>query len=139
MRTKHTVAQKVGATVYATTSSDVKKNYLVTQFGIKPSRIFNSRDSSFVQGIRDATGGRGVDVVLNSLVGDLMHASWNCIADFGRFVEVGKRELMDSGRLDMANFNRSATFVAFDLGEMFYSSRPAQRKSYTRYEIPRAV
>ncbi|ETS78853.1 hypothetical protein PFICI_08706 [Pestalotiopsis fici W106-1] len=126
------VAQRAGATVYTTTSSDVKKNFLVSQFGIKPSHIFSSRDSSFVQGIHLATAGRGVDVVLNSLVGDLMHASWRCIADFGRFVEVSKRELVDAGRLDMIMFQRNATFTAFDLSEMFHSNHPAQLSKYAR-------
>ncbi|KAI0146386.1 polyketide synthase [Xylariaceae sp. FL1272] len=74
-----------------------------------------------MKGVRDATGGRGVDVILNSLTGDLLHSSWECIAPFGRFIEVGKRELIDAGKLDMTIFLRSVTFTAFDLSEMFYS------------------
>jgi NADPH:quinone reductase-like Zn-dependent oxidoreductase len=55
------------------------------------------------------TGGRGVDVIINSLVGDLMHATWSCIAPFGRFVEIGKRELIDAGKLDMREFLKGST------------------------------
>ncbi|KAI1144774.1 hypothetical protein F4825DRAFT_458226 [Nemania diffusa] len=33
-----------------------------------------------------------------------MHESWACIANFGRFVAVGKRELVDAGKLDQRGF-----------------------------------
>lgn len=49
-----------------------------------------------------------------------MHASWRCLASFGRFVEVGKREIVDNGRLEMHVFARNTTFTAFDLSEMFF-------------------
>ncbi|KAF5558961.1 polyketide synthase [Fusarium mexicanum] len=80
----------------------------------------------------NATNGRGVDVILNSLVGDLMHDSWRCLADFGRFVEVGKRELVDVGKLDMSVFLRNATFTAFDLSELFYSQDHFHRSIWDR-------
>ncbi|KAF9776934.1 hypothetical protein IL306_004816, partial [Fusarium sp. DS 682] len=122
----------IGAIVYTTAGSDVKREYLINELGVPPSHIFNSRDSTFVQGIMDATEGRGVDVILNSLVGDLMHDSWHCLSDFGRFVEVGKRELIDAGKLDMSVFLRNATFTAFDLSELFYSQDHFRRSTWDR-------
>ncbi|KAF4429930.1 polyketide synthase [Fusarium acutatum] len=92
-----TLARRIGATVYTTVGSDVKREYLINELFVPSSHIFNSRDSTFVQGIMKATDGRGVDVILNSLEGYFMHDSWHCLADFGRFVEVGKRELVDAG------------------------------------------
>ncbi|ORY71075.1 polyketide synthase [Pseudomassariella vexata] len=127
-----TLAQRIGATVYTTVGSEAKREYLIQKLGIKPSHIFSSRDASFVEGIMEATGGRGVDVVLNSLVGDLMHDSWRCLADFGRFIEVGKRELIDAGKLDMRIFLRNATFSAFDLSELFYATDPYNRAIWDR-------
>ncbi|RYO96329.1 hypothetical protein DL764_007495 [Monosporascus ibericus] len=114
------LAQRLGAVVYTTVGSLAKKEFLIHELGLQASHIFNSRDSSFVAGIRAATNGKGVDVVINSLVGDLMHDTWDCIADFGRFVEVGKRELVDAGKLDMRIFLRNCTFTAFDLTELFF-------------------
>ncbi|CAH0054704.1 unnamed protein product [Clonostachys solani] len=114
------LAQHIGAVVYTTVGSAAKKNYLMRELALPADHIFNSRDSSFVDGVRAATNGRGVDVIINSLVGDLMHDSWECIADFGRFVEVGKRELVDAGRLNMRVFLRNCTFTAFDLTELFF-------------------
>ncbi|KAF5975014.1 polyketide synthase [Fusarium coicis] len=126
------LARKIGATVYTTVSSGVKRDYLINELSVPSSHIFNSRDSTFVQGIMKATDGRGVDVILNSLVGDLMHDSWRCLADFGRFVEVGKRELVDVGKLDMSVFLRNATFTAFDLSELFYSQDHFHRSIWDR-------
>lgn len=128
-----TLAQKMGAEVYTTCGSQAKREYLINKLGVAPAHIFSSRDASFVQGILAATGRRGVDVIINSLVGDLMHDGWqSCLADFGRFVEIGKRELLDAGRLDMRAFLRNATFTAFDLSELFHAKNPFQRAVWDR-------
>ncbi|XP_044717410.1 KR domain-containing protein [Hirsutella rhossiliensis] len=50
-----------------------------------------------------------------------MHASWSCLAPFGCFVEIGKRELVDAGRLNMHVFLKNTTFTALDLSELFYA------------------
>ncbi|KAI1338699.1 polyketide synthase [Xylariaceae sp. FL0016] len=131
-----TLAQKMGATVYTTCGSQGKRDYLTNELGVPSSHIFSSRDSSFVQGIAEATNGRGVDVIVNSLVGDLMHDSWErCVADFGRFVEVGKRELINAGRLNMRAFLRNVTFTAFDLSELFYAQDPFHRAIWDRLMV----
>ncbi|KAJ8105471.1 hypothetical protein ONZ43_g7414 [Nemania bipapillata] len=132
-----TLALNMGAVVYTTCGgSQVKREYLINQLGLNPANIFSSRDASFVKGIMAATNNRGVDVIVNSLVGDLMHDGWQtCLADFGRFVEIGKRELIDSGRLDMRTFLRNVTFTAFDLSELFYARDPFQRAIWDRLMV----
>lgn len=112
------IAQLAGAEIYATVSTDEKREYLVQTFGLRRERIFNSRSSSFLDGLLAVTGGRGVDVVLNSLTGDLLHDSWRACAPWGRFVEVGKQDIVDAGKLDMEVFQRNVTFTAFDLSEL---------------------
>lgn len=62
-----------------------------------------------------ATNGHGVDVILNSLSGSFMQSTWRCIAKFGRFVEIGKKDLEQSKHLDMNPFMRAASFAAVDL------------------------
>lgn len=116
-----TIAQRIGATVYTTVGSQAKRDFVERELGVPSSHIFNSRDESFAADVKAATKGRGVDVVLNSLTGDLMHTSWACIAKFGRFIEVGKRELVDAGKLDMHKFLGNTTFTAFDLSELYYA------------------
>ena len=48
--------------------------------------------------------------VLNSLTDDLLHASWRCCTNFGRFAEVGKRDIVDAGKLDMELFYHEDQF-----------------------------
>lgn len=57
------------------------------------------------------TEGKGVDVVINSLAGDALRESWRCLAMFGRFIELGKKDTIDNTRLDMAPFERSTSFI----------------------------
>lgn len=79
-----------------------------------------------------ATLGRGVDVVLNSLTADLLHDSWRACADFGRFVEIGKRDILEGGKLDMDIFERNVTFTAFDLSNLYYSTNIAHNDVFSK-------
>lgn len=125
------LAQLAGAEVFTTVSTDDKKEFLVKTFGVKPENVFTSRDTSFETSLMEATNGRGVDVVLNSLTGDLLHASWRCCGSFGRFIEIGKRDLTDAGRLPMDQFLKNASFIAFDLSELYSSSNPAHNRIWS--------
>lgn len=109
------LAQHVGARVFATCSTESKRDLLVQQFGIDPDSILSSRDASFAPAIMAKTGGKGVDVVLNSLSGPLLKASWDCIAPYGRFVDITKLDMEAGRRLDTGPFNRSASYTGFDL------------------------
>ena len=70
-----------------------------------------------------ATNGRGVDVVLNSLSGELLHASWQCVAKFGKMVEIGKRDFIGRGKLMMDIFEANRSFFGVDLAQI-YTERP---------------
>ncbi|KAB8208925.1 hypothetical protein BDV34DRAFT_189747 [Aspergillus parasiticus] len=124
------LAKLIGAEIFATVGTEEKKQYLIEHFGLTPDHIFNSRDSSFASSIKSITNGRGVDVILNSLLGELLHESWDCLADFGRFVEIGKRDLLDQGRLNMEMFSRGTTFTAFDMSMLAESTSPTQHRVY---------
>ncbi|EHK96621.1 putative Mycocerosic acid synthase [Glarea lozoyensis 74030] len=109
------LAKHLGLVVYVTVGSEDKRRFMTEHFGIVPEHIFNSRDSSFAKGIHRVTAGRGVDCVLNSLSGELLRISWNCLATFGTFVEIGLRDITDNMRLDMRPFSKSATFTYLDI------------------------
>ncbi|KAI0403402.1 hypothetical protein F4802DRAFT_599203 [Xylaria palmicola] len=104
-----------GAEIFVTVGYEEKKDLLMELFGIPATHIFYSRNPSFAQGVMRATGGRGVDVVLNSLSGDKLVASWECIAPYGRFVEIGKMDIRSNASLPMAYFAKNVSFCAVDL------------------------
>lgn len=109
------IAQHVGANVYVTVGSQDKKQLLQDLYSIPADCIFYSRDDSFAHGIKRVTQGRGVDIVLNSLSGGGLVASWDCVAPFGRFLEIGKRDIYSHSSLPMFNFANNVTFAAIDL------------------------
>lgn len=98
--------------------NEEKVEYLISIYDIPRNRIFNSRDSTFLPEILKETGGRGVDVVLNSLSGKLLHASWKCVASFGTMVEIGKSDLIGKAELEMDRFENNRTFVGVDHTEL---------------------
>lgn len=118
------VCQHFGLEVFATVGSEAKKSLLMERYGIPDDHIFYSRDTTFAQGVRRMTGGRGVDVVLNSVAGELLRQSWHLIADFGRFVEIGKRDILRNAGLDMEPFIRSVSFIAFNLDKYYRVENP---------------
>lgn len=109
------VAKMKGAEVFATVGFDEKKQLLIDEFGIPADHIFYSRNTSFAEGIMRVTKGHGVDVVLNSLSGDGLRASWECVAPFGRFIEIGKADITGNSSLPMASFAKNVMFAAVDL------------------------
>ena len=60
------------------------------------------------------TAGRGVDVIINFLPGEALRLNWNCIAPFGRSVELGERETISS-RLEMRKFEKLVSFTGLDV------------------------
>ncbi|KAI0110540.1 putative polyketide synthase [Hypoxylon sp. NC0597] len=109
------IGQMLDANIYCTVGNETKAQYLVDNYGIDRSHIFNSRDLSFLASVMKATNNRGVDVVLNSLSGDLLHASWKCVAEFGVMVEIGKRDFRRRAKLSMEAFEQNRTFIGLDL------------------------
>ncbi|MBI2570996.1 MAG: SDR family NAD(P)-dependent oxidoreductase [Candidatus Schekmanbacteria bacterium] len=116
------VAQRLGAEIFATASSEAKHGLLRT-LGVQ--HVFSSRDLSFVDAVRAATGGEGVDVVLNSLSGEQLAASLGLLRDYGRFVEIGKRDYLEGRRLDLTPFSHQLTMALVDLRAMM-CSRPSK-------------
>ena len=82
------LAQRIGAVVLATAGSQEKRAYL-RSLGV--ALVMDSRTLDFADEILCYTGGRGVDVVLNSLAGAFQQKSLAVCASHGRFVEIGKR------------------------------------------------
>ncbi|KAK2740618.1 polyketide synthase, partial [Colletotrichum kahawae] len=100
--------------IYVTVGTEEKRQFLEENYGIPRSRMFSSRNTTFAKDILAATNGRGIDVIINSLTGELLDASWRIIADGGTLVEIGKKDIVDRNTLSMEPFDRNASFRAMD-------------------------
>ncbi|MGB0128513.1 MAG: SDR family NAD(P)-dependent oxidoreductase, partial [Rhodocyclaceae bacterium] len=109
------IAQAAGARVFATAGSE-EKRALLRSMGV--AQVFDSRSLAFAEGVLAATGGRGVDLLLNSLAGDFIAASVRCLADEGRFLEIGKRDIWTPERF--ATERPAGRYHAIDLAAMRY-------------------
>lgn len=105
------IARRIGAEVFGTASPE-KHDFLRSK-GVR--HIFHSRNLSFADGVREATGGQGVDVVLNSLSGEFIPRSLELLKPNGRFVEIGKKDIFQNSALDLHPFRNSVSFHAVDL------------------------
>ncbi|KAF2149793.1 putative polyketide synthase [Myriangium duriaei CBS 260.36] len=108
------LAQYLGADIYATADTDEEINMIANKFGIPSSNLFSSRTSDFKQGIRSLTGYQGVDVILSSLTGEAKRASCELLASFGCFIEIGKKDLLDNALLPTKFLLKNVTVRCVD-------------------------
>ncbi|MFE2408020.1 SDR family NAD(P)-dependent oxidoreductase [Kitasatospora sp. NPDC059408] len=102
-----------GAEVYGTASE--AKQHLLRTDGLPDSAIASSRTLDFEERFRTATGGEGVDVVLNSLAGEYVDASLRLLGPGGRLIEMGRTDVRDPA--EVAAAHGGARYQAFVLQE----------------------
>lgn len=107
------VARAMGAEVIATAGSREKRDFL---HGLGVQHVFDSRSLAFAEQVREVTGGRGVDVVLNSLAGLAIEKGLESLAPYGRFVEIGKRDIYGNTPVGLRPFRHNLTLSVVDLG-----------------------
>ncbi|MEU5274081.1 type I polyketide synthase [Streptomyces hygroscopicus] len=109
------VARLLGAEVLATAGSEEKRRCLG---GMGIAHVMDSRSLDFRDEVREATGGEGVDLVLNSLAGAAIRAGLECLRPFGRFVELGVRDILSDAPLGLSPLRHNITFSTVDLREV---------------------
>ena len=109
------LCKHIGAEIYVTVGTDAKRDFLAENYDIPRDRMFSSRSTTFAAELMKATSGRGVDVCLNSLTGDMLHESWRCIAENGSLIEIGKKDMLERNNLSMEPFDRNCSYRALDL------------------------
>jgi NADPH:quinone reductase-like Zn-dependent oxidoreductase/acyl carrier protein len=107
------IAHHLGAEVIATAGSPAKRA-LLEILGVK--HVIDSRRADFAEAVTELTGGKGVDVVLNSLAAEAIPMGLSCLAQFGRFIEIGKRDIYQNSRIPLWPLRKNASFhvVAMD-------------------------
>ena len=115
------LAQRRGAEIFATAGTPEKRDCLHS-LGIQ--HVMDSRSLAFADEIANATDGRGVDIVLNSLAGEAIDKGLESLSDYGRFLEIGKRDIYANSRIGLKPFRHNVSFMAIDLDRVM-RERPA--------------
>ena len=109
------LAKYYGATLFATAGSDPKLKYLETLN--VPYRI-NYQKRDFEKEIHRLTGGKGVDVVINTLPGDAIQKGLNCLSPEGRYIELAMTGIKSAKAIDLSVLNNNQTFYSIDPGRL---------------------
>lgn len=109
------IARHAGAEVIGTASTEERFTYLKS-IGVK--HTLDSRSLAFKDDVTRLTDGQGVDIVLNSLTGEAVAAGIECLAPYGRFVEIGKKDIYGDTRVGLLPFRRNLSYHAVDLASM---------------------
>lgn len=110
------IAQWIGAEIYTTAGSPEKREFLQS-LGIK--HVMDSRSLDFADEIKKTTGGRGVDVLLNSLSGEAIWKGLSILAPYGRFLEIGVRDIFNNSQIGMHVFEKGRSFMAINVADDF--------------------
>ncbi|MFW7340090.1 NAD(P)H-quinone oxidoreductase [Pollutimonas sp. H1-120] len=89
------LATAMGHKVYATVGSDERARAVE---GLGAVLGINYRTQDYVEEVKKATGGKGVDVVLDMVAGEYINRNINCLADDGRIVIIA---LLGGAKADM--------------------------------------
>ena len=119
------------AEIFVTVGSEKKKKLLMDLYGLPETHIFSSRGPTFAKGLERVTHGKGVDVILNSLSGKTLLLSWGCLAPFGRFVEIGRRDILEGNQIPMLPFDKNRSFAAINLEHTLYERPNLIRRMMT--------
>jgi acyl carrier protein len=79
--------------------------------GLGVSRVMDSRTLDFAQ---ETIAAGGVDVVLNSLSGEGIGAGMRTLRHRGRFVDIGRRDILGGSTLDLGLFAQGCTYSAYN-------------------------
>jgi len=109
------LARLIGAEVFATAGSPEKREYL-RSLGVE--HVMDSRSLAFADDVMEITGGEGVDLVLNSLVGEAIPKSLSVLRAYGRFLEIGKRDIYQNSKLGLRPFRDNLSLHAIDVSRL---------------------
>ncbi|MFL6514468.1 MAG: SDR family NAD(P)-dependent oxidoreductase [Chthoniobacterales bacterium] len=119
------IAHHLGAEVIASAGSPAKRALLAT-LGVK--HVIDSRRGDFTEAVMELTDRRGVDVVLNALAGEAIPMGLSCLAEFGRFVEIGKRDIYQNSRIPLRPLRCNASFHVVAMDAVFAGDESLTRE-----------
>ncbi|HEY1354348.1 MAG TPA: SDR family NAD(P)-dependent oxidoreductase [Ktedonobacteraceae bacterium] len=110
------IVQQAHGEVFATAPSEEKRAYL-RSLGVQ--HVLDSRSLSFADEILQITHGEGVDIVLNTMAGEAAAKSLALLRPFGRFLQLGKHDLLANKKVGLRPFNRGLSYFAIDMNRLW--------------------
>lgn len=119
------IAHSLGMEIFTTAGSAEKRRCIRELFPhIDSARIADSRSSDFKTKFLAQTQGQGIDIVLNTLSGDLFRAGLELTASHGHFVDLSRKDVADNLALPLKYFAKNISFHNFALDEIYQDQRP---------------
>ena len=119
------IAHHLGAEVIASAGSPAKRA-LLHVLGVK--HVIDSRRADFAEAVMELTDGNGVDVVLNALAAEAIPMGLSCLAQFGRFIEIGKRDIYQNSRIPLWPLRKNASFHVVAMDAIFSGNEARTRQ-----------
>ena len=119
------IAHHLGAKVIASAGSPAKRDLLKT-LGV--AEVIDSRRGDFAERVMELTDRRGVDVVLNALASEAIPMGLSCLAEYGRFIEIGKRDIYQNSRLPLWSLRKNASFHVVAMDAVFAGDEELTRE-----------
>ncbi|WP_395746966.1 SDR family oxidoreductase [Prosthecobacter sp.] len=119
------IAHYLGAEVIASAGSPAKRA-LLKAMGVR--HVIDSRRADFAEAVMEITHGKGVDVVLNSLAAEAIPMGLSCLAQFGRFIEIGKRDIYQNSRIPLWSLRKNASFHVVAMDAIFSGDEEQTRQ-----------
>jgi NADPH2:quinone reductase len=121
------IGKALGARVLATAGGPEKRDFALAQGA---DMAFDYLAEDFRAAVREATGGRGVDVVVDPVGGDVTRESLRCLVRGGRLIVIG----FASGTIPEVPANllllKNASLIGFNLGEYIGWGLVDEREAY---------
>jgi phthiocerol/phenolphthiocerol synthesis type-I polyketide synthase C len=114
------LAKHLGAEVFATAGSDAKRDFVRL---LGADHVFDSRSHAFADEVMRASGGGGIDVVLNSLAGDAIARNLRLLRPFGRMLELGKRDFYENSHIGLRPLRNNISYFGIDADQLL-AQRP---------------
>ena len=126
------IALSIGCEVYVTVGTEAKQKRIHEMFpAIAKNNIGHSRDRRFERWIMNRTQGKGVDVIVNSLAGELLHSGLRVISKYGKFIEIGKYDMSQNTPVGMGVFLRDVTFMGVGLNNIALDNTPEMEELWS--------
>jgi phthiocerol/phenolphthiocerol synthesis type-I polyketide synthase C len=114
------LAKHLGAEIFATAGSDAKRDFVRL---LGADHVFDSRSHAFAEHVLRASGGQGIDVVLNSLAGDAIARNLRLLRPFGRMLELGKRDFYENSHIGLRPLRNNISYFGIDADQLL-AQRP---------------